>query len=691
MKRTALLAVLPLVLGSAAMLTQSSVGSPTPPVLPSTAIGTATVETKGIPSPSDGDLWPSCWARNGNLYAANGDGKGFSLDQEFADIAVSEIKGDQPGSLSGTTVARADQVGPIWSGAGYNRKPTGLVCVGDTLYLAVQDLALDFNDVPAATILKSTDHGRTWSWDRRKPMFADHVFTTIWFADFGRGGAAAPDGYVYAYGLDGNWRDSFDDTVADPQSVFLARVPKAKVQDRKAWEFFAGNNDRGRPQWSRKVADRQPVLTDQRRLYPQTYGTNASNLSVISQGGVTYLPQQKRYVYTSWTEYTFEFYEAATPWGPWKHFLSKDFGGYPWSTSKYGGYGVTIPSKFVQPDGRTMYLQANVCPCGGGGIGTSVYNFNLRKLVLTPSSPAPATDLPSSEVNLAAPSTGAVAIAKSSRSGSLATLNDATTTGSEDDFDDEVKGASWWGYTWPARHRVNRVDFTSGAVSAQCGWFTGRPRVQVKKDGAWVEVGSQSVTPAYPGDASAGANTTYQLTFPAVETDGVRVIGLPGGTRSFTSVSEVAVRYAVQLADGGFEATGSGKPAWVFEGTAANGVDRGLGFAHSGANNGWIRTSGTGWSALTQKVPVTPGTQYRFGAWINASANLPVAAGRFGVRLGAEGSQVLGEKTFGASSGYVHQEVTVTVPAGVHEVTVYAGFTAPGVDTFIQVDDFTVD
>lgn len=679
MKRAALLAVLPLAFGAVAVLTSS--GDSTSPLAggESTYVGTATVETTGQASPSDGDLWPSCWAGNGDLYSANGDGKGFSLDAEFSDIAVSEIKG-QPGSLTGATVARGDQVGSIWSGAGYNRKPTGMVCVGDTMYLAVQDLALDFNDVPAATILKSVDHGRTWTWDRRKPMFGDHVFTTIWFADFGKGGAAAPDGYVYAYGLDGNWRDSFDDTVADPQSVFLARVPKRQVQDRKAWEFFAGSNDRGKPEWSRKIADRRPVLTDQRRLYQQTYGTNAGNLSVISQGGTTYLPQQKRYVYTSWTEYTFEFYESPTPWGPWKHFLSKDFGGYPWSTSKYGGYGVTIPSKFVQPDGKTMYLQANVCPCGGGGIGTSVYNFNLRKLVLTPAVGGPASDLPGS-ANLAA--AGAVAVSKSAQSGKLALLNDGVLTGSETDFDDEVKGASWWGYTWPAKHKVNRVDFTSGAVSAEGGFFTGRPRVQVKRDGAWVEVGAQTVSPAYPGDVSAGANKTYTLTFPAVETDGVRVIGLPGGTRSYTSVAEVAVRYAVQVADGGFEGTGGGKPAWLFEGTAANGVDRGLGFAHSGANNGWIRTSGTGFSALTQKVPVQPGSTYTFGSWINASAGLPAGAGKFGVRG-------LGETTFGASTGYVHHEVTVKVPAGVHEVTVYAGFDAPGTDTFIQVDDFTV-
>ncbi|MGW6200510.1 DUF4185 domain-containing protein [Kribbella sp. NPDC055110] len=673
MKRGALLALLPLVFGTATLLTQSSA---TPPAVSTTAIGTAQVESKGTPSKSDGDLWPSCWAGNDKLYAANGDGKGFSVDGDFADIAVSEITGT-PGNLSGATISRGDQVGSVWSGPGYNRKPTGMVCVGDTLYVAVQDLALDFNDVPAATILKSTDHGRTWTRDKSKPMFADHVFTTIWFADYGKGGAAAPDGYVYAYGLDGNWRDSFDDTVADPQSVFLARVPKRDVQDRSAWKFYTGAG------WSAKIADRKPVLNDPRRLYAQTYGTNASNLSVISQGGVTYLAQQKRYVYTSWTEYTFEFYESPTPWGPWKHFLSKDFGGYPWSTSKYGGYGVTIPSKFVQPDGKTMYLQANVCPCGGGGIGTSVYNFNLRKLVVTPSSNAPASNLPGPE-NLA---TGAVAISKSTQSGSLALLNDGSRTGSESDFDDEVKGASWWGYEWPARHKVNNVEFTSGAVSAQGGYFTGRPRVQVRQDGQWVEVGSQTVSPTYPGDASAGANTTYTITFPVQETDGVRVIGLPGGTRSYSTASEVAVRYVSQLADGGFEGTGGGKPAWLFEGTAANGVDRGLGFAHSGANNGWIRCTCTGWSALYQTVPVVPGTTYTFGSWVNASANLPAGQGRFGVRAGTTD---LASTTFGAGTGYVHHEVTVKVPPDVHELTVYAGFNAPNLDTWIQVDDFTV-
>src|SRR5437870_5603338 len=112
MKRGALLAVLPLVFGTATLLTQSS--DPQPMVAASTAIGadigTVQVESKGTPSKSDGDLWPSCWAGNDKVYAANGDGKGFSVDGDFADIAVSEINGT-PGNLSGATISRGDQVG----------------------------------------------------------------------------------------------------------------------------------------------------------------------------------------------------------------------------------------------------------------------------------------------------------------------------------------------------------------------------------------------------------------------------------------------------------------------------------------------------------------------------------------------------------------------------------------------------
>jgi hypothetical protein len=330
---------------------------------------------------ADGDLWPSCWAGDGSLYAANGDGAAFG-GQAF-DAAVSRIDGE-PGSLDGETLAGGEQIASVWSGPDFTRKPTGMVCVDGAIYLAVQDLRRDFNEAPAASISVSRDGGITWEWDASAPMFDDHVFTTIMFLDYGQENALAPEGWVYAYGLDGNWRDSFDDSVPDPEDLYLARVPDDRIQDREAWEFAAGLEG-GEPVWSSEIDDREPVLTDTRRMYPGDGAADggtvgASDLSVISQGGVVYVPGLDRYLYTSWTELTFEFYEAPEPWGPWTLFLSRDFGPYPWPEDAFGGYATTIPSKFISDDGRSMWVQSNVCPCAPAGVAS--YFFGLRELHL---------------------------------------------------------------------------------------------------------------------------------------------------------------------------------------------------------------------------------------------------------------------------------------------------------------------
>lgn len=70
-------------------------------------------------------------------------------------------------------------------------------------------------------------------------------------------------------------------------------------------------------------------------------------------------------------------YEAPKPWGPWKHVLSRDFGG-PWSAHNRGQYGTTIPSKFISADGTRFMLQSNVC-CRGDS-----YTFSLRQVELDP-------------------------------------------------------------------------------------------------------------------------------------------------------------------------------------------------------------------------------------------------------------------------------------------------------------------
>jgi hypothetical protein len=127
-----------------------------------------------------------------------------------------------------------------------------------------------------------------------------------------------------------------------------------------------------------------PVLRDDRRIYTEPFAgvpvyTNQgiTNVSVLAQGSVVYLPMTGLYVYTSWTEFTYEFYESSLPWGPFTLFYRRDFGRYPWSQERAGGYASTIPSKFISEDDGTMYVQSNTFEGGA-----DFYGFSLRLLRL---------------------------------------------------------------------------------------------------------------------------------------------------------------------------------------------------------------------------------------------------------------------------------------------------------------------
>ena len=220
----------------------------------STFFSTAHIEDKNTVSIplSDGDLWPSAWADDDFLYVANGDGKGLNTSMPWQDIVTGRVRGTPwDNSLSGINLASGDDVAKVWSDPDrYNRKPTGMVCVDGVLYLAVQDLCKAkfgiVDEAPAASIYKSTDKGRTWT-GTDEPMFSDYVFTTVMFLDYGKNSENCPDDYVYAYGMDYNWRDSFTNQVIDPVDLYLARVHKDHVMDRTSSRAGAATSRSGGP------------------------------------------------------------------------------------------------------------------------------------------------------------------------------------------------------------------------------------------------------------------------------------------------------------------------------------------------------------------------------------------------------------------------------------------------------------
>ncbi len=492
---------------------------------------------------SDGDLWPAAWASDGALYAAAGDGTGFAR-HGWSDILVNRIEGMPSTGLSGERLADGDAVAPIWDSERFNRKPTGMVCVRegerDVLYLAVQDLRCGegpdtFNEAHAATVVRSDDLGRSWSWPD-EPMFSGHVFTTVMFLDLGQCNGGSD--MVYAFGIDGNWRTSFSKRVPDPTALFLGRVRADRVQDIGSWEFFAGTE--GEVIWSSDIARKTPVLVDERRFYPTpAFGMGPSSFTCIAQGSVVWNPGLGRYLYSTWSEYTFEFFEASAPWGPWRHLHSHDFGHFPWHgprspLAKHGGYAPTMPSKFISADGRDLWLQSNwfVPASSRGG---RAYCFGLRRVRFDPG-----TD------TVAAPTGGDLALDGSPlvsrvREGQEVVLNDGRRDLAEDSAFGPGTGEDVWGYEWPSPRRFSRLVYVPGPQDSLGGWFAAGPRVEVRINGEWVLASGVAVTPPYPNDYTALEEDSYTFDFDPVTADGVRLIGEPGGGMRYTSIAELEV------------------------------------------------------------------------------------------------------------------------------------------------------
>lgn len=637
----------------------------------------------------DGDLWPSCWADDGNLYAANGDGNAFAHSGLRFDMALSRISG-MPPRLVGETIAT--NIGTNWSGHDYNRKPTGMLCVNHVLYLAFQNLNLkNFNDAPAASIARSTDHGVTWSWNRDAPMFGDpanpqsplaYRFTTIFFLDFGQDSVYAPHKYVYAYGLDRNWRGQ--------TALYLARIPKSNIQIRSAWQFFTGLDTAGNPIWSGDITVKKPVLTDDRSLYAKlaTKEGCPANQSVISQGGVVYDAPLRRYLFASWSCATHELYEAPQPWGPWKLFLSKDFGPLHLPENR-GEYGTNIPSKFISSDGKVLYLQSNVC-CGGNS-----YTYALRKLYLQSFEASEPKNQPSGE-NLAVTGAGVTAISKSTRQGRLCgidcfnILNSGNVNATEDDNDGEEKDTDWWGYTWSQSYRLNRLVYVAGVVSKDGGWFRSNFRVQVRQHFRWIDVKDLSVNPPYPVDQPFPSHTVFDIRFATTWGDGVRIIGTPGGPSYFTSIAQLAAYLdpGDLVSDGGFEfqlgPVLSG--FWAGEGPDPKGITRFEQSGHSGVNNAWLVSGAGNWNAIVQTVHAEPHTAYVLSAWVRS--DLTASSGRLGVRTPGEHSPI-GETSFGAATGYTQIEMHFNSGTKT-SLEIYIGLTGQTKNARLMVDDISL-
>src|SRR5262249_3386025 len=129
--------------------------------------------------------------------------------------------------------------------------------------------------------------------------------------------------------------------------MVLARVPKGRIAERAAYEFFRGLDGKGQPLWSKEIADRGPVFEHKGRCY---------------RSGITYNAGLERYLWVQIIPGTegkksdtrfeggFAIYDAPEPWGPWTtvYFTEK------WDVGP--GETASLPSKWMSADGKMVHL-----------------------------------------------------------------------------------------------------------------------------------------------------------------------------------------------------------------------------------------------------------------------------------------------------------------------------------------------
>jgi hypothetical protein len=309
-----------------------------------------------------GDVWTTTWADDDNLYSVSDDTTGFNRACD-SNLAIHRISGGPPAKVVGVTVNPMKEFGKAseLKEDGASWKASGLICVNGVLYLGVSrhfydgvgdisgDSAHHFwvQETWDASIVKSTDHGSTWSPAPKlgHAMFPGRVFSNPFFVQYGKDGAGKKDDndrFVYVVSNDGTWNNGNWMTLGRISLGLIGRL------DPEDWEFVHGFDDKSQPIWRPRHDNalyifRSPGRTSMTGIHYLA----ALDLYIMPQWHYPRLDDPKR----RWKTTRWEFYSAPAPWGPWTLFHSQDF-------EPQGFYNPSIPSKFISEDGREFWIFA---------------------------------------------------------------------------------------------------------------------------------------------------------------------------------------------------------------------------------------------------------------------------------------------------------------------------------------------
>ena len=304
------------------------------------------------PDYASGDQWSGTWADDGHLYMGWGDGTGFGhrgnwRDPATAFMGLARLEGTPP-DHRGVNVwggyRPESQDGALY----VNREPRrtnlkpadGLIFLNGTIYWYAERKSDGRVD---CQLLTSTDYGRSWS-DHGRFFREDGKFAFTGVIQCGQNYSDVPSHLgEYLYMFDGGTKAE-DNPHYLREDMLLARIPLDDLLSRDAVEFFDGTPDN--PSWTSDIDQAEPVFRDQ----------NGVNAHV----SCTYNKAIRRYILltthsSAGIKKGVGMFESERPWGPWSTLYYTDNldAFVPGLTSLISA---SIPSKWISPDGKTMWL-----------------------------------------------------------------------------------------------------------------------------------------------------------------------------------------------------------------------------------------------------------------------------------------------------------------------------------------------
>jgi hypothetical protein len=303
-------------------------GASAPPYPPSPAIEGITWDFAHLRRLASGsDLWPVTWAADGHLYTSWGDGGGFGGTNTVGRVSLgfARIEGG-PRDFVGVN---------IWGGKdAKSRAQFPGKCYS---MLAVDGILYGWLWQPGGKLELAFSRDRSQTWQRVVDLrFPEDGFGPVSFLNFGKDYVGARDQYVYIYGSE-----------ESGQSLSLARVPKNRITDRSAYEFWLGVDREGIPLWTLDITQREPVFVDR---------------NGVDSAAVIFHPGIRRYLLTAAHRLSGQaiggvgqlgIFDSVEPWGPWTTITYEDnWGGF----GKGEALGYHLPTKWISLNDRTLWM-----------------------------------------------------------------------------------------------------------------------------------------------------------------------------------------------------------------------------------------------------------------------------------------------------------------------------------------------